>query len=34
MCICYHYYNSFILDIEHSPYYIVLGSTNNHKMIH
>ena len=26
-------YNISILDIEHSPYYIALGSTQNHKMI-
>ena len=26
-------YNSSILDIEHSPYHIVLGSTHNHKGI-
>ena len=27
-------YNSFILDIEHSPYYIALGSIYIHKMIY
>ena len=26
-------YNSSILDIEHSPYYIALGSTHTHKVI-
>ena len=26
-------YNSSILDIEHSPYYIALGSTQIHKVI-
>ena len=26
-------YNSSILDIEHSPYYIALGSAHTHKMI-
>ena len=26
-------YKSSILDIEHSPYYIALGSTINHKVI-
>ena len=26
-------YNSSILDIEHSPYYIALGSTQTHKVI-
>ena len=34
--ICIHllllYYSS-ILDIEHSPYYIALGSTQTHKVI-
>ena len=28
--IIYIYYNSSIIDIEHSPYYIALGSTHNH----
>ena len=27
--IYYHYYNSSILDIEHSPYYIALGFVSN-----
>ena len=27
------FYNSSILDIEHSPYYIALGSTQTHKVI-
>ena len=31
--IYYHYYNISILDIEHSPYYIALGLTHNHKVI-
>ena len=26
-------HNSFILDIEHSPYYIALGSPQTHKVI-
>ena len=26
-------YNSSVLDIEHSPYYIALGSPQTHKMI-
>ena len=26
-------YNSSILDIEHYPYYIALGSTQTHKVI-
>ena len=26
-------YNSSILDIEHSPYYIAVGSTLTHKVI-
>ena len=26
-------YNSSILDIEHSPYYIALGSPQTHKVI-
>ena len=26
-------YNSSILDIEHSPYYIAFGSTQTHKVI-
>ena len=26
-------YNSSILDIEHSPYYVALGSTQTHKVI-
>ena len=26
-------YNSSILDIEHSPYYIALGSTQTHKVV-
>ena len=26
-------YNSSILDIEHSPYYIALNSTQTHKVI-
>ena len=26
-------YNSSILDIEHSPYYIALGSPHTHKVI-
>ena len=26
-------YNSSILDIEHSPYYIALGSTHNQEVI-
>ena len=26
-------YNSSILDFEHSPYYIALGSTHTHKVI-
>ena len=26
-------FNSSILDIEHSPYYIALGSTQTHKVI-
>ena len=26
----HYYYNSSIIDIEHSPYYIALGSTHNH----
>ena len=26
-------YNSSILDIEHSPYHIALGSTQTHKVI-
>ena len=26
-------YNSSILDIEYSPYYIALGSTHTHKVI-
>ena len=26
-------YNSSTLDIEHSPYYIALGSTQTHKVI-
>ena len=32
--IYYHYHNSSILDIEHSPFYIALGSTYNHKVIY
>ena len=31
ICIYYHYYKSSILDIEHYPYYIALGSTHNAK---
>ena len=27
------FYNRSILDIEHSPYYIALGSTHTHKVI-
>ena len=27
-------YNSSILDIEHSPYFIALGSTHTHKVIY
>ena len=30
----YHYYISSILDIEHSPNYIALGSTHNHIVIY
>ena len=30
----YYYYNSSIIDIEHSPYYIALGSTHNHVVIY
>ena len=26
-------YNSFILDIEHSPFFIALGSPQTHKVI-
>ena len=29
----YYYYYSSILDIEHSPYYIELGSPQTHKAI-
>ena len=32
--IYYHYYDSSIVDIEHSLYYIALSSTHNHKVIY
>ena len=32
VCVC-ALYNSSILDIEHSPYHIALGSPKTHKMI-
>ena len=35
MFIYYHYhFNSYIIDIEHSPYYIALGSTHNQIVFH
>ena len=44
MCVCVYYilglyiyllllYNSSILDIEHSPYYIALGLLQTHEVI-
>ena len=30
----HYYYNSSIIDIEHSPYYIALGLTHNHIVIY